>query len=45
MAEKPFPAYLGDEPYVFVSYAHDDAAAVYPELERLNAGGLNIWYD
>jgi len=43
--ERPFPAYKGDEPYVFVSYAHDDAAAVYPEITRLKDQGFNIWYD
>ncbi len=45
MAERPFPAYRGDEPYVFVSYSHDDADAVYPELRWLKQQGFNIWYD
>ncbi len=44
MKEK-LPAYQGDQPYVFVSYSHIDAAAVYPELERLHALGFNVWYD
>jgi len=43
--ERPFAAYKGDEPYVFVSYSHDDAALVYPELERLKDAGFNVWYD
>jgi TolB-like protein len=43
--EKTFPAYQGDEPYVFISYAHGDASVVYPELERLNTLGFNVWYD
>jgi TolB-like protein len=43
--ERPFPAYKGDEPYVFVSYAHDDAELVYPEIVRLREAGFNIWYD
>lgn len=43
--EKPFPAYQGSNPYTFVSYAHDDAALVYPEITRLKAQGFNIWYD
>jgi len=43
--EKPFPAYTGDESYVFVCYAHDDAAVVYPELQRLSQEGVNVWYD
>ena len=43
--EKPFPAYKGDDPYIFVSYAHDDAVLVYPEITRLTGDGFNIWYD
>ena len=43
--ERPFPAYQGDAAYVFVSYAHDDAHEVYPELVRLREQGFNIWYD
>ncbi|MEE9253695.1 MAG: TIR domain-containing protein [Pseudomonadales bacterium] len=45
MAERPFPAYRGDEPYVFVSYSHVDADVVYPELRWLKQQGFNIWYD
>lgn len=41
----PFEAYPGDEPYVFVSYSHQDRAAVYPEIERLHKSGFRIWYD
>ena len=43
--ERPFPAYEGSEPYIFVSYSHEDAAAVYPEIEWLRQQGVNIWYD
>jgi dienelactone hydrolase len=43
--DKPFPAYEGDEPYVFVCYAHDDAEIVYPEILWLRDQGINIWYD
>ena len=43
--EKPFTAYQGDEPYIFVSYAHEDAERVYPELEWLRRQGFNVWYD
>ena len=39
---KPFPAYRGDDPYVFVSYAHPDGTIVYPELTRLNEDGQVI---
>ena len=31
----PLPAYEGDQSYIFVSYAHEDAAIVYPEIRRL----------
>ena len=41
----PFDAYQGDEPYVFVSYAHKDAAVVYEEIMRLHEAGCNLWYD
>ena len=43
--ERPFEAYEGDEPYVFVCYSHDDKAVVYPELTRLKDAGFHIWYD
>jgi len=41
----PFEAYQGQDPYIFVSYAHKDAAAVFGELERLRAMGCRVWYD
>lgn len=37
--------YEGDEPYIFVSYSHQDAPIVFPIIERLNAAGFRIWYD
>ena len=43
--DRPFPAYKGDEPYIFVSYSHKDAPAVFPELTRLRGEGFNIWFD
>ena len=43
--DKPFPAYQGDEPYVFVCYAHEDSDVVYPELSWLHEQGVNLWYD
>ena len=42
---KPFPAYKGSEPYVFVCYAHKDAELVYADLSDVNARGINLWYD
>ena len=41
----PFIAYKGDAPYVFVSYAHQDAGLVYEELRWLRNQGVNVWYD
>jgi len=43
--EQPFPAYKGNEPYVFVCYAHADSEIVYPELVWLKEHGCHIWYD
>ena len=43
--KRPFAAYEGDEPYVFVCYAHEDAGLVYPEIQRLHEGDVRIWYD
>jgi tetratricopeptide (TPR) repeat protein len=42
---KPFAAYSGDDPYVFVCYAHKDSAVVYADLVHLRDSGVNIWYD
>ena len=41
----PFKAYEGDEPYVFVSYAHVDKAQVFPLIGQLHDKGYRIWYD
>jgi len=43
--DRPFPAYKGDEPHVFVCYSHADADDVYPEIEWLHAQAINVWYD
>ena len=37
--------YDGDEPYIFISYAHKDSAVVLPILEHMVADGYRIWYD
>jgi len=42
---RPFEAYDGDDPFIFVSYAHLDFELVYPELDRIRKLGFNIWYD
>ena len=41
----PFEAYAGDEPYIFISYAHKDSALVFKEISQLNDAGYHIWYD
>ena len=38
-------AYGGDGEFVFVSYSHRDSQIVYPELEALQAAGVNVWFD
>jgi dienelactone hydrolase len=43
--ERPFPAYDGEDSYVFVCYAHGDADVVYPEMQWLRDNGVNVWYD
>ena len=43
--DTPFSAYQGDEPYIFVCYAHEDDEIVYPEIRWLRDQGINIWYD
>ena len=41
----PYPAYRGTEPYIFISYAHDDKDIVFPEIKRFNEAGFHVWYD
>ncbi len=41
----PFEAYEGNEPYIFISYKHDDWKIVYPVIKKLHDAGFNIWYD
>jgi len=43
--QMPFKAYMGDDPFVFVSYAHTDRLQVYPIIDYLNKMKINIWYD
>ena len=43
--KRPFPAYDGDGPYIFVSYAHKDANLVFPEIKKFYDEGYPIWYD
>jgi hypothetical protein len=41
----PFRAYDGNEPFIFVSYSHQDSDSVFPFLTWLHESGVNIWYD
>lgn len=41
----PFEAYEGEDPYLFISYSHQDAHLVFPEITQLRDAGYNIWYD
>jgi len=43
--QSPFDAYDGDEPFVFVSYAHKDGRQVFQEIKRLHDLGVRIWFD
>ena len=37
--------YEGSEPYIFISYAHKDAAQVIPIITGLQERGFWVWYD
>ena len=45
IVKNPFKAYDGDEPYIFISYAHKDKKIVYKEIKRFHDEGYHIWYD
>ena len=38
-------AYTGDQPFIFVSYAHSDSNIVFPIIEILQNNGYRVWYD
>lgn len=38
-------AYEGNEPFVFISYAHKDTDIVLPLIRGLCARGVRVWYD
>ena len=40
-----YSAYTGNEPYMFVSYAHLDSEMVFPEIGKFQNKGYNVWYD
>ena len=37
--------YNGNEPYIFISYAHKDSATVLPLIDALQQRGFRVWYD
>jgi hypothetical protein len=41
----PFEAYAGTEPFIFVSYCHQDSEGVFLDSARLHQDGYRIWYD
>ncbi len=43
--ETKFEAYVGNDPYIFVSYSHRDTEKVYPVLDALYDMKFRIWYD
>ena len=45
VTNRPFEAYHGDGPYIFISYKHADWKIVYPVIKKLHDAGFNIWYD
>lgn len=40
-----FTPYEGDKPYLFISYAHLDAARVLPIIKELHQQKYRVWYD
>ena len=38
-------AYQGEEPYIFISYAHKDSETVSRILEKMKENGYRFWYD
>ena len=43
--ERCLLSYSGNEPYVFISYAHADFDKVFPMINRLHNDGVRVWYD
>jgi hypothetical protein len=42
---KPFKAYGGNRPFIFISYAHKDAQRVFDEIKNFHEAGYPVWYD
>ncbi len=41
----PFPAHTGEDPYLFVSYSHEEKKDVYPIIKKLHDRKFRFWYD
>lgn len=39
------PAYTGDEPYIFISYSHQDSSIVMNVIKSIIEMGFRVWYD
>ena len=39
------PAYNGNRPYIFISYAHKDASKILPLIVSMQDQGFRVWYD
>ena len=42
---QPLKPYSGTDPYIFVSYSHNDNERVLPILNALHHRGYRVWYD
>jgi hypothetical protein len=42
---KKLPAYKGSEPYIFVSYSHNDSDEVMKDIAWMIEKGYRVWYD
>ena len=40
-----FAPYEGNEPFIFVSYSHNDTQNIFLIIDELNKAGFRIWYD
>ena len=38
-------AYKGEQPYIFISYAHKDSDVVLPIVAKLQQDGYRVWYE
>lgn len=39
------PVYEGDQPYLFISYSHEDSERVVGLIRKLQGLGVRVWYD